>query len=270
MRFDKSKKISDKIRKDIIKMHSRVDASHIASALSCVDILVSLYFYVMNLNMNKHGEKNKDRFILSKGHAVSALYATLAAKGLVDPSILGNYCADKSGLPGHCTRGSVSFIDASTGSLGHGLSIGAGLALAAKMDRLTSRIFVLLSDGECDEGSVWEAALFAAHNKLDNLVAIIDYNKLQAFGRTSEVLSLEPLADKWKAFGWVANELNGHDCAILTKTLEKAPFSKGKPSIIIAHTIKGKGVSFMEDDLKWHYKSPQGKELKAALEELEP
>ena len=264
MNIKNDKRICNEIRKEIVKMHSRADASHIGSSLSCVDILVSLYFYVMKLN-----KRNKDRFILSKGHAVSALYATLAQKGLINTRLLKNYCCTKTALPGHCTRGLASCIEASTGSLGHGLSIGAGMALAAKHDRLTSRVFVLLSDGECDEGSVWEAALFASHHKLDNLIAIIDYNKLQAFGRTEEILALEPLSDKWESFGWGVREIDGHDCEKITTILNKAPFKKNRPSVVIAHTTKGKGISFMENSLLWHYKSPQGEEYKKALEELE-
>lgn len=258
-------KICNEVRREIVKMHSKADASHIASSLSCVDILVSLYFSVMRLGK---GGRKRDRFILSKGHAASALYATLAARGLMDKRILKNYCCEKTTLPGHCTITTSPFIEVSTGSLGHGLSIGAGMALAAKHDRLVSRVFVLLSDGECDEGSTWEAALFSSHHRLDNLVAIIDYNKFQAFGKIEEVLSLEPLADKWRSFGWEVKDICGHDCEEIVSALSKTPLKQNKPSVVIAHTVKGKGVSFMEGNLLWHYKSPQGKEYEKALKEL--
>jgi len=268
MHKKKIDKIAGEVRKKIISMHARADASHIGSSLSCVDLLVCLYFDVLKLGNKKQPAAGRDRFLMSKGHAASALYATLAERDLIDSRTLGNYCCEKSLLPGHVTRGCAPFIEASAGSLGHGLPIGAGMALSAKYDRSGYRVFVLMSDGECDEGSVWEAALFAAHHKLDNLTAIIDYNKLQAFGRVEEVLGLEPLADKWRSFGWAVKEINGHDCKKITDTLKRVPFSKGRPSIMLAHTVKGKGVSFMEDELKWHYKSPKGDDLKKALKEL--
>jgi transketolase len=205
---------------------------------------------------------------MSKGHAASALYAILAKRRFFKEDILRNYCADGC-LPGHATRDCVPGLEVSTGSLGHGLPIGTGMALAAKHDKANNRIFVLLSDGECDEGSVWEAAMFAGHHGLDNLVAIIDYNNIQAFGRTKEVLDLEPFAEKWRSFKWAAKEVNGHDLDDLMRTSLAIPFSMGKPSVIIAHTVKGKGVSFMEDTLTWHYKSPDKDQLSLALKELE-
>ena len=260
--------ISREIRKDILKMHSEVDASHIASSFSCVDILVALYFKIMRINPKNQNWCDRDRFILSKGHAASALYAVLAKKKLFNPVLLKNYCRSKAALPGHVTKNSLPFIEVSTGSLGHGLSIGAGMAFAAKYDKLKHRIFVLLSDGECNEGSIWEAILFSSHHRLDNLVAIIDYNKLQAFGRTEEVLNLEPFKDKWASFGWEPREVDGHDCEKIASVLSNIPFRQDKPNVIIAHTIKGKGVSFMEDNLIWHYKSPQGDDFKNASKEL--
>lgn len=256
------KRISKRIRASILKMHNESGSSHVGSSLSCVDILVTLYFCVMRL------DSNHDTFVLSKGHAGSALYATLVNRFGWSEDILKQYCSNGSYLPGHCTRGSLPGIEVSTGSLGHGLSVGAGLALAAILDELDKRVFVLLSDGECDEGSVWEAALFSAHHKLKNLIAIIDYNKCQAFGMTNEVLNLEPFRDKWTSFGWSASEVDGHNYNELYDSLSRLPLHRNMPSVIIAHTIKGKGVSFMENKLEWHYRSPNHEQLKTALTEL--
>jgi len=180
---------------------------------------------------------------------------------------LGTYCQDGSHLAGHITYG-VPGVEASTGSLGHGLSIGCGMAVAGKHSSHSYRVFVLLSDGECDEGSTWEAALFAPHHRLDNLVAIVDYNKIQSFGTVKEVLDLEPLANKWQAFGWAVKEIDGHDFEQIEKALLSVPFEPERPSCIIAHTVKGKGVSFMENQLAWHYKPPNDDELRQALTEL--
>ena len=260
--------ISRKIRKEILEMHFLSQSSHIGSALSCVDILTVLYFKIMKTYPEKSQAENRDRFILSKGHAVSALYATLALRGFFSQNILKTYCQNGSKLPGHATRNSVPGIEVSTGSLGHGLCIGCGMALAAKLDKKNHRIFVLMSDGECDEGSVWEAAMFASHHKLDNLIVIVDYNKLQALGKTNEVVNLEPLKDKWISFGWSVKETNGHNYSEIEKSLSSLPFEKGKPSIIIAHTIKGKGVSFMENRLEWHYKAPTKEECETAINEF--
>ena len=262
------KEVSNKIRRHIANMHSKANASHIGSSFSCVDILTTLYFSVMKIDAKNPAWCGRDRFILSKGHAASALYATLVERGLLSKNALNKYCCQDNSLPGHVTKGCVSFLETSTGSLGHGLPIGAGMALAGKYDGLKYRVFVLMSDGECDEGSVWESALFSAHHGLNNLIAIIDYNKIQAMGRTNEVLNLEPFADKWRSFGWAVKEVDGHNHSAIMKVLKKAPFKKNTPSIIIAHTIKGKGVSFMENKLLWHYKSPDDSELKNALKEL--
>lgn len=260
--------IAKDIRRDIIRMHSKANSSHVGSSLSCVDILVCLYFGIMKIDIKNLTRKNQDKFILSKGHAVSALYAALSKRGYFLKKVLEQYCVSGTKLSGHSTRGCVRGIEASTGSLGHGLSIGVGMALSARFDRLKYRIFVLLSDGECDEGSVWEAAMFASHHKLDNLIAIIDYNKLQAFGKISEVVNLEPLRDKWISFGWSVKEVDGHNFEELMQNLKKLPFEKEKPSLLMAHTIKGKGVSFMENRIEWHYHSPNHKQAEAALSEL--
>jgi len=254
------KKIAKDARIDILHMHARANSSHVGSSLSCVDLLIGLYFGVM---------KAGDRFILSKGHAASALYSVLAQKGVIKKSLLETYCGRDTCLGGHLSRGCVPGVEFSTGSLGHGLPAAAGMALAAKKDNLKHRVFVLLSDGECNEGSVWEAAMFASRHALDNLTAIVDYNKLQGFGSTGDVLNLEPFKAKWQAFGWQAREIDGHDFKKITTALSGAPFKKKSPSIIIAHTIKGKGVSFMENRLEWHYKSPNADQLAVALKELE-
>lgn len=249
-------------------MHTRSGSSHIGSALSCVDILTVLYFKTMSVSPARPLWESRDRFILSKGHAASALYAVLAVKGFFPKKWLDGYSLDNGKLPGHATRGGIPGIEFSAGSLGHGLSVGCGLALNAKRESRKYRTFVLLSDGECDEGSTWEAALFAGHHGLDNLAAVIDYNKLQAFGRISDVLGLEPLAEKWKSFGWETKEIDGHNHAEIERSLAGIPCRKGRPTVIIAHTVKGKGVSFMEDRLVWHYKSPSQKEMELALKEL--
>jgi transketolase len=266
--FAHLKKISVAVRRAIVRMHARSNSSHVGSALSCVDLLVALFFEAMYIWPDRPEDVNRDRFILSKGHAVSSLYTTLAMRGFFPEGILDEYCANGGRLPGHAKAGCVAGVEVSTGSLGHGLSIGLGMALAAKLDNRRHKIYVLLSDGECDEGSVWEAALFANHHHLDNVVGIIDYNKLQAFGWTNMVLNLEPLAEKWKAFGWSVKQINGHDFGEILSALDVVPFRDGRPSMIIAHTVKGKGISFMEGQLAWHYKSPNENELEVALQEL--
>lgn len=262
-------KIATEARKEILKMHFLSGESHVGSALSCVDILLVLYFGILNINPKDYLNKNRDRFILSKSHAVSALYAVLALKGFFSKNILKNYCKNKSNLPGHGTKDSVLGIEVSTGSLGHGLSIGAGMAISNKKDNNNSKVFVLISDGECDEGSTWEAILFAGHHKLDNLTVIIDYNKFQALGKTNEILNLEPLKDKWISFGWQVQEIDGHNFQEIEKSLLAVPLQKDKPNVIIAHTIKGKGVSFMENQLSWHYKSPNKEQYELAIKEIE-
>ena len=261
-------KIATNIRKKIVRMHTQSKSSHIGSALSVVDILVALYFHVLKIDPKNPKDKNRDRLILSKGHAASALYATLAQRGFFTEEILEEYCIDGGKLPGHSTIGCVPGVEVSTGSLGHGLSMGIGMSIAAKHDRRDYKVFVLLSDGECNEGSVWEAAMFAAHHKLDNLIAIVDYNKIQAFGRTNEVINLEPFRNKWISFGWAVKEIDGHNFSQIEEKFREVPFEKDKPSLIIAHTVKGRGISFMENELAWHYKSPNKKQLEIALKEL--
>jgi transketolase len=205
--------------------------------------------------------------ILSKGHGAAILYAALAERGFFPIENLSSYCQDGSPLTGHINHASVPGVEVSTGSLGHGLSLGCGFALGQCADKKDARTFVILSDGECDEGSTWEAALFAPFHRLDNLVAIVDYNKIQSFGAVKDVLDLEPFAAKWQAFGWHVIELDGHDHAALHRALKQPPVA-GRPTLVIAHTVKGKGVSFMENQLLWHYRSPDATQLEQALAEI--
>jgi len=244
-------------------------ASHIGTCLSAADLMAVLYSQVLRVDPCRPDWPERDRFILSKGHGAAIMYAALAERGFFASQLLDTYCQDGSPLGGHITCHNVPGVEVSTGSLGHGLSIGCGMALAGKRDGLPHRVFVMLSDGELNEGSIWEAVMFAAHHGLDHLVAIIDYNKWQAFGPVKEVLNLEPLAEKWRVFGWSVKEVDGHDCRDITETLSHIPFEPGKPGCLIAHTVKGKGVSFMESQLAWHYRSPSAEDLAKALEELE-
>jgi transketolase len=261
-------KLASRIRRSALYMVHKANASHIGTSLSIADILAVLYESILHVDPKRPTWPDRDRFILSKGHGCAALYAVLAERGFFAKEWLETYCQDGSHLAGHITSHGVPGAEVSTGSLGHGLPIGCGMALAGKHDDQPYRVFVLLSDGECDEGSTWEAALFAPHHHLDNLIAIIDYNKIQSFGTTKEVLDLEPLAEKWRAFGWAVQEIDGHDFRQIENALTSLSFKKGQPSCIIAHTVKGKGISFMENQLAWHYKSPNDEELQQALAEL--
>jgi transketolase len=233
------------------------------------DIVAVLYGSILNINPAAPKHPNRDRFILSKGHAGAAVYAVLAERGFFPREKLLTHYQDGSDLSGHVSHKGIAGVELSTGSLGHGLSVGAGMALSAKWKAAAHRVFVLLSDGECDEGSNWEAILFAAHHQLDNLVAIIDYNKIQSLAPVAETLALEPLADKWRSFGWSVVEVDGHDHAALQDCLSHVPASSGNPTCVIAHSVKGRGVSFMENSVLWHYRTARGAELAAALDELE-
>lgn len=256
-----------RIRELALEMVAQSNASHIGTCLSAADIVAVLYDGVLKIDPANPAWSDRDRFILSKGHGAAILFAALAERGFYPTADLAGYCQNGSKLTGHISH-HVAGVEVSTGSLGHGLPIGCGMALAAKRDRLAWKTFVLLSDGELDEGSNWEAALFAGHHGLDNLVAIVDYNKIQSYGRVSEVLELEPLVDKWRAFRWAVREVDGHDVPTLQRTFASLPFEPGRPNVLIAHTLKGKGVSFMEDDLAWHYKSPSPAQLSQAIAEL--
>ena len=255
-----------RIRRRALDMTSVAHASHIAPMLSAADILAVLYGGAARLNPLDPKDPGRDRVILSKGHACAAAYAALAETGFFDPSLLASFCADGGVLSGHASH-RVPGVEFSTGSLGHGLPAGAGMALTAKRDGLTHRVFVVCGDGECDEGSVWEAALIAAHHALSNLVAVIDHNKMQGLGYCENTVRLQPFRKKWEAFGWRALEAGGHDHAAL-KAAFASP-SDGRPTAVIAHTVKGKGVSFMENNILWHYRDPQGEDYYAALRELE-
>jgi transketolase len=256
------------IRAEALRMIHRAKSSHAGSALSMVDLLVVLYEKVLRLRPAEPEWPGRDRFLLSKGHACAGLYAVLAKHGFFPADWLNGFYADDARLPGHATHKGIPGIEVSTGALGHGLAVGCGMALVGKRDAKDFRVFVLLSDGECDEGSVWEAALFAPHHRLDNLVAIVDYNKIQSLGTVKEVLDLEPFARKWEAFGWAVREIDGHKFGEIERALGAVPLAAGKPTCVIAHTVKGKGVDFMEDKLLWHYRSPNDEELQAALGQL--
>ena len=244
-------------------------SSHIASILSMADILAVLYGEVLCYKPEEPKWAGRDRFILSKGHAGAGVYATLAESGFFPVEKLQSHYQDGSDLSGHVSHKGIPGVEFSTGSLGHGLPVAAGMALAAKINNENNRAFVLLGDGECDEGSNWEAILFAAHHKLENLVAIVDRNMLQSIYSTEDTLSLEPFAEKWKAFGWNVVEVDGHNHEEILNACKAKSKVENKPLCIIASTIKGKGVSFMENNILWHYRSPQGSEYEAAMAELE-
>ena len=258
--------LANQIRVNALRMVHRAKASHIGSALSICDILAVLYGEVMRFEPTNDHYESRDRFILSKGHACVAVYSTLAEVGLIPKAQLETYGDDYSWLMNHISH-KVTGVEFSTGSLGHGLPFGVGKALAAKIRGEAWRTFVLLSDGEMDEGANWEAVMFAAHHKLANLTAIIDYNKLQSLDSVASTLGLEPLAAKLTAFGCQVHEIDGHDHHQISEALGKP--GPEKPTVIIANTIKGKGVSFMENRVEWHYKHPNDAQLAMALEELE-
>lgn len=249
-------------------MVARAHASHIGGALSMADLLAVLYNGVLKVLPNQPDWPQRDRLILSKGHCCTSLYSALALKGFFSLEELQTFGQDGSRLMAHASH-KVPGVEFSTGSLGHGLPFGCGKALAAKRKKEKWRSFVLLSDGELDEGSNWEAILFAPQHKLDNLVAIIDYNKIQSLGSVGAVMELEPLAEKIRAFRWAVKEIDGHDHTAIRGALSSLPFAKERPSCIIAHTVKGKGVDFMENQLKWHYSSPDPEQLKSALAQIQ-
>jgi len=266
--FQDTGNLARRIRIHALRMTSAGGGSHIAAVLSCADILAVLYGGILRADPAAPASPLRDRFVLSKGHAGAGLYAALAERGFFPVEQLLTHYQDGSQLSGHVSH-KLPGVDVSTGSLGHGLSIAAGMAYAAKLGGAHHRVFCLLSDGECDEGSTWEAALFAAHHKLSNLVAIVDYNRIQGIAPVGDVLDLAPFADKWSAFGWAVKEVDGHDHKALSAALDSRSSGSPKPSCILAHTTKGKGVSFMENTVLWHYRVPRGAEFDAALAELE-
>lgn len=263
-----SVELAKRIRLHALRMTSTGGSSHIGAILSMADVLAVLYGHALRVDPSAPDWPDRDRFILSKGHAGAGVYAALAETGFFDVAKLGTHYQDGSDLCGHVSHKGIPGVEVSTGSLGHGLPIGAGMAYGAKLDGAAHRVFVVLSDGECDEGSNWEAILFGAHHRLDNLVAIVDYNKLQSLATVADTLGLEPFRQKWESFGWAVREVDGHDHVALRAAMESIPFTEGRPNCVIAHTVKGKGVSFMEHSVLWHYRTARGEEFERALHEL--
>ena len=257
------------LRERIIETSHKANIPHLGSCLSCIDILTALYFAVLRIDPRDPRAIDRDRFILSKGHGAPALFQILAMRGFYPEDMLDHYGEDGGIFAEHPPAPAyLPGIEAATGSLGHGLPMGLGMALSARIQHQPYNVYVVLSDGECNEGSVWEAAMLAAAQKVNRLCVVIDFNKWQATGRSCEVMALDPLAEKWQAFGWNTHEIDGHDMTKLIETLQQFPKSNEKPTAIIAHTVKGKGVSFMEDDNNWHYRIPSSEDVMAAKHEL--
>ena len=252
----KHDKIAAEVRRNVLDMICRTKGPHIGPSYSCVDLLVGLYFGGMNVSPENPENPARDRFIFSKGHASPALYAVLHRRGFLADADLAGFAVNGGTLQQHPDMNIRKGIEVSSGSLGHGPSLGAGMAYALKKDKSPARVIVLISDGELDEGSTWEAVLFAGHHRLDNLILIVDYNRMHALGPSRDTLDLDPVADKFIAFNWGVKTINGHCFKSITKTLARLPFAKNKPGVIIADTVKGKGVSFMENNLRWHYCCP--------------
>ena len=259
---------ANRCRRAVIDLVFKGKTGHTGGSLSCVDILTVLYNRILSVTPATAQDPDRDRYVQSKGHSVEALYVVLADRGFITQGDLDTFSRFGSPLIGHPTR-AVAGIEANTGALGHGLPISAGMALAGKMDQRTYRVFTLLGDGECVEGSNWEAALFAAHHKLDNLTAIVDRNRLQITGGTEDVCGLDPLDAKFAAFGWSVVTVDGHDIGALCETLGRVPLAPGKPSLVIANTVKGRGVSFMENQVSWHHGVPSEEQYRTAVRELD-
>ncbi len=264
-----SEKLAYLIRRHGLLMTHLSHGSHIGPILSVADIMAVLYTDVLRVKSDDPRWADRDRLILSKGHAGAAVYAALAERGFFDVELLKTHYQNGSLLSGHVSHKGIPGVEFSTGSLGHGLPVGVGMAITAQRDNKDWRVYVVCGDGECDEGSVWEGALIAHHLNLSNLTAIIDYNKMQSLDFCERTIRLEPFADKWRAFGWHVIEADGHDHASLRHAFDLAREEKKTPSVIIAHTVKGKGISFMENNILWHYRTPQGEEYEAAVRELE-
>ncbi len=262
-------RIAHTIRRRTIETSARARIPHLGSCLSCIELLTALYWQELRINPHEPEATDRDRFVLSKGHGAPVLFQVLAERGFYPVERLVEIGQTESVFHEHPPKpGIIEGVEAATGSLGHGLPMALGMAISQRILGSDSRCYALLSDGECNEGSIWEAAMLAASQNVHNLTAIIDYNKWQATGRSQEVMALEPLAAKWEAFGWHSQEIDGHNLQAIEQALAAAKAVTSKPSVIIAHTIKGKGVSFMEDDNNWHYRTPNTEELNAALEEL--
>lgn len=265
---NKLKEVAKEIRQNIIKMLTESASGHPGGSLSAVEILTSLYFSEMKVDPKNPKWEDRDRFILSKGHAAPVLYATLAEKGFFDKSELMTLRKIDSNLQGHPSIKNTPGVDMSTGSLGQGLSVANGMALAAKLDNKDYRVYILLGDGELEEGQVWEAAMTSAHYKLDNVTAFVDFNGLQIDGPCREVMNVTPVAEKFRAFGWNVLEIDGHDYDQIFDAIDKAKATKGMPTIIVAKTVKGKGVSFMENQVGWHGTAPNKEQCEKALQEI--
>lgn len=261
--------LAAKARQGIVNSLVCAGCGHPGGAFSSVDVMTVLFFEILNIDPSNPKWEKRDRFILSKGHSSVALYSVMALRGFFSRDLLSTFRQDESILGGHPDMHKVPGIEMSTGSLGHGLSVGVGMALAGKIDNKKHRVFVLMGDGETQEGSVWEAAMAAGHHKLDNLIGIVDRNRLQIDGLTENVISLEPYKDKWEAFGWEVREIDGHNMDNIVSTLKSVPFKAGKPSLVISNTTKGKGISFMENNPAWHGGAPAGELAKKAKLEVD-
>jgi len=267
--IDRLREKAQHIRRSIIEMLAAAGSGHPGGSLSATDLVTCLYFKVMQHKPDDPTWQDRDRFILSKGHACPVLYAALAEAGYITPDLLTSLRRFGSPLQGHPDRRKFGLMEASTGSLGIGLSLGIGMALAARLRNSPSRIYVMLGDGECEEGQIWEAAMWAAHQKLDNLCAIVDYNRLQLDASVEEITSLEPLADKWRAFQWNVQEIDGHNYEHILNAFTQAQQTKGKPTVLVATTVKGKGVSYMENQIKFHGSVPEkAEQIQQALQEI--
>lgn len=265
-KYRTSEELAARLRLHVLQMITPVRGSHIGSALSAADILAVLYYSFLHYDPDNGSDTNRDRLIFSKGHAGSCLYAVLAEAGFFPVEMLQNYCRNGSPLSGHVNSHRLPGVEFSTGSLGHGLPVGAGISYSLKMRRNPAKTVVIVGDGECEEGTTWESAIFAAAKKLDNLIVIVDRNRIQALGNTEDIMPLEPFEEKWKSFGWQTSVIDGHDHRQILDALQKPAASA--PHCIIARSIKGKGVSFMEDQLLWHYRTPDENQFKQAFEEL--
>jgi len=256
------------VRRNILRMIKSSKAGHIGGALSIADVITALYFKIMRVDPKNPGWSERDRFVLSAGHKCLALYAVLAEKGFFDKSVLDTYGKLKSRLPGHPDMYKIPGIESNTGALGHGLAIAGGMALGLRMDKIDAKVYVVMGDGELAEGSNWEAAAASSHHKLDNLLVFVDRNRLQISGKTTEVMNYEPLDKRWEAFGWSVREINGHDMVEIVDNATDIPFEPGKPSLIIANTIKSKGFSFAEDRVNYHYWKATPEEIEMAENDL--
>jgi transketolase len=261
--------IAREMRARIIETSHKSQTPHLGSCLSTVEVLVAAYFEILRIDPKRPADPGRDRFILSKGHAAPALFQVLARRGYYAESMLDTYGEDGGVFAEHPpTPAHLPGIEAATGSLGHGFPMGLGMALAGRIQGLDYRVFALLSDGECNEGSTWEAAMLAGSQKVGNLMAIVDFNKWQATGRSEDIMGTQPLVEKWRAFGWIAHEIDGNDMGQVLHAMRSLPDASGKPVAVVAHTVKGKGVSFMENDNNWHYRIPTDQEVRASKLEL--